>query len=84
MPGATLPRMLGARGNGFGGSVSILRLLAAIGLVVAATSARAEPAPRQPLSIMTGVFGGAIEANGTLWFAGWTDGMSFFLSLIHI
>jgi len=59
--------------------VSILRLLATIGLVMAATSARAEPTPPRSLSLITGVSGGAIEKNGTLWFSGWTDGMSFFL-----
>lgn len=29
--------------------------------------------------MMTIVSGGAIEANGTMWFSGWTDGISYFL-----
>ena len=55
------------------------RWIFSIGMALLATGASAASPARDPLPVPTMVTGGAIDANGTLWFSGWTEGVSFYL-----
>ena len=56
-----------------------IRRLLPLALALFATSANAAPATPPPLSLPTNVSGGAVAPDGTMWFSGWTEGVSFFL-----